>query len=127
MTVVAQGEAQKAEYRKFKIHSVTNDDPGALQETLERRLTHPEWTFPKVIVVDGSTAQMRRAQSVLKKAGVGIPIVGVVKDEHHRPIHLRGDTKAIVAHEKDILLANSEAHRFAIAWHRKRNRKSLFQ
>lgn len=125
MTVVAGGEAQKAEYRKFKIRTVTNDDPGALQETLERRLNHHEWTLPRVIVVDGSVAQMRRAAKVLTKAGVQIPIVGVVKDEHHRPRELIGDTKAISAHEKDILLANAEAHRFAITWHRRRQRKSL--
>lgn len=125
MTVVAGGEAQKDQYRKFKIRTVTNDDPGALQETLERRLGHPEWVLPKVIVVDGSVAQMRRAAKVLKNAGHMIPIVGVVKDEHHKPLHLAGDTKAIEAHEKDILLANAEAHRFAITWHRRRRRRSL--
>lgn len=127
MTVVAGGEAQKDQYRKFKIHTVTNDDPGALQEILERRLTHVEWALPKVVVVDGSVAQMRRAASVLKKAGVLIPIVGVVKDEHHKPLHLSGDTKAIEAHEKDILLANAEAHRFAITWHRRRRSKQSFK
>src|SRR5262249_5018618 len=46
MTVVAGGEAQKDQYRKFKIRTVTNDDPGALAETLERRLNHSEWTLP---------------------------------------------------------------------------------
>ncbi len=125
MTVVAGGEAQKDQYRKFKIRSVTNDDTAALAETLERRLNHSEWTLPRVLVVDGSTAQMRRAAKVLKSAGVDIPIVGVVKDEFHRPLRLAGDTKAIAAHEKDILLANAEAHRFAISWHRRRQRKAL--
>jgi len=126
MTVVAGGEAQKTEYRKFKIRTVTNDDPGALAETLERRLNHNEWTLPRVIAVDGSTAQMRRAEKILKDAGLQIPVVGVVKDEFHHPLRLAGDTKAIAAHEKDILLANAEAHRFAITWHRKRQRRGLF-
>lgn len=125
MTVVAGGEAQKNEYRKFKIRTVTNDDPGALAETLERRLNHAEWTLPRVIVVDGSTAQMRRAAKILKQVGLEIPVVGVVKDEFHRPLRLAGDTKAIAAHEKDILLANAEAHRFAITWHRQRQRRGL--
>ena len=125
MTVVAGGEAQKSEYRKFKIRSATNDDPRALAETLKRRLNHTEWTMPRVIVVDGATAQMRRSAKILKSVGVQIPIVGVVKDEFHRPRRLIGDTKAITAHEKDILLANAEAHRFAITWHRKRQRRSL--
>jgi len=125
LTVVAGGEAQKSEYRKFKIRTVTNDDTGALAETLERRLGHNEWTLPRVIVVDGATAQMRRAMKILQSAGVEIPVVGVVKDEFHRPQRLIGDTKAIAAHEKDILLANAEAHRFAITWHRRRQRKGL--
>jgi excinuclease ABC subunit C len=125
MTVVGNGEALKGEYRKFKIRSVTNNDPAALKEILERRLTHSEWTMPKVIVVDGGQSQLRVARKVLQTAGVRIPIVGVVKDEYHRPKNLIGDTKAIQAHEKDILLANSEAHKFAITWHRRRTRDSL--
>lgn len=125
MTVVDGGEPLKAEYRKFTIRTVGNDDPGALQEMLERRLAHPEWPYPKLIVVDGGLAQLRRAQSVLRKAGVTIPVVGVVKDEHHKPERLIGDQKAIRLHEKDILLVNAEAHRFGIGWHRTRLRKGL--
>ncbi len=125
MTVVSGGEPQKEEYRKFNINTVTNDDPAALAEMLERRLNHPEWTLPRIIVVDGGSAQLRRATKVLAKAGVSIPVVGVVKDEFHRPERLIGDTKAISANEKDILLANSEAHRFAITWHRRRQRKNF--
>ena len=125
MTVVAGGEAQKAEYRKFKIRTVRNDDVGALAETLERRLNHNEWTLPRVIVVDGAKAQLRRAIKILAKLELQIPVVGVVKDEFHRPRELIGDTKAIQAHEKDILLANAEAHRFAITWHRRRQRRGM--
>ena len=81
--------------------------------------------MPRVIVVDGGAAQFRRATKILDKAGIKIPVVGVVKNEFHRPERLIGDTKAIAAHEKDILLANSEAHRYAITWHRSRRRKGL--
>lgn len=126
MTVVDHGEAHKSEYRKFKIRTVANDDPGALAELLERRLGHPEWPYPKVIAVDGAVAQLRRAQAVLRKMGVAIPIVGVVKDERHKPLRLIGDKRAAELYERDILLANAEAHRYAIGWHRKRLRKSVF-
>ncbi len=125
MTVVDGGEPQKAEYRKFTIRTVGNDDPGALQEMLERRLSHPEWRYPKLIVVDGGVAQLRRAQAVLRKAGVSIPVVGVVKDDRHKPERLIGDQRAIRLHEKDILLVNAEAHRFGITWHQKRLRRRL--
>lgn len=123
MTVVNSGEAYKAAYRKFKIHSDQNNDVASLTEALERRLNHPEWPLPRAFVVDGSKAQLNAAGKVLKKAGIMIPIVGVVKDERHKPVNLVGDKRIIEAYEKDILLANNEAHRFAITWHRKRRGK----
>jgi excinuclease ABC subunit C len=125
MTVVDGGEAMKSEYRKFTIKTAGNDDPASLQEMLERRLAHPEWRFPKLIVVDGGIAQLRRAQAVLRKAGVSIPVVGVVKDDRHKPLRIIGDKKAAQDFEKDILLVNAEAHRFGITWHRGRLRKRL--
>lgn len=44
--------------------------------------------------------------------------MGVVKDEKHRPREIRGNRELIKDRERDILLANSEAHRFAIGYHR---------
>jgi len=125
MTVIDGGEAVQAAYRKFKIRSAANNDVAALAEVLERRLVHTEWPLPRVIVVDGGKAQMNAARRVLAEAGVQIPLVGVVKDKSHRPSRLIGNTRAIEAYEQDILRANSEAHRFAISWHRRRRGKLL--
>ncbi len=126
MTVVIKGEAHTSEYRKFKIKSVTNNDVAALSEMLERRLGHTEWQLPRIVVVDGSSAQVRAAERIFKKVGVVIPVIGVVKNEFHKPERLIGDQKLIQEFEKDIVLANSEAHRFAIGWHRKRRRDATF-
>lgn len=123
MTVVAGGEPVKSAYRKFKIQSAKNNDVAALKEMLSRRLVHQEWPLPRVFVVDGGKGQLNAARSVLKDAGVGIALVGVVKNAKHQPEKLIGDERAIKAHQKDILLANNEAHRFAIGWHRKRRAK----
>ena len=123
MMVVDSGEVVKAAYRKFKIKTATNDDVASLKEALSRRLNHPEWPLPRVFVVDGGRGQMRAAQSVLKQAGVEVPIVGVVKNEFHKPERLIGDKRVVEAYERDILLANNEAHRFALQWHRKRRGK----
>lgn len=126
MTVVAGGEPVKSAYRKFKIQSAKNNDVAALKEMLARRLVHAEWPLPRVFVVDGGKGQLNAARNVLKDAGVGIALVGVVKNEKHQPEKLIGDERAIAAHQKDILLANNEAHRFAITWHRRRrDRRSL--
>lgn len=124
MTVVEGGEVQKDEYRKFKITTVEgSNDPAALKEILDRRLGHPEWPLPQIIVVDGSTAQKNAAESVLQKYGVLIPVIGVVKDEYHRPKRIIGPRKLRDEFERDIVLANSEAHRFAIGYHRKKRAK----
>lgn len=126
MVVVEEGAATKGQYRKFKIKSAkAGDDPGALREILSRRLGHDEWPLPRLIVVDGSTAQINAAQSVLAEYGMAIPVVGVVKDEKHRPRNIAGDRELIKDHEREILLANSEAHRFAIGFHRIKSRKAL--
>ena len=125
MTVAQGGESVKAAYRMFKIKTATNDDVASLKEALSRRLNHAEWPLPRVFVVDGGKGQLRGAQSVLKQAGVEVPIVGVVKNEFHKPERLVGDKKCIEAYERDILLANSEAHRFAITWHRRRRNRGL--
>ncbi len=123
MTVVHSGEAVKGQYRKFKIQSATNNDVAALKEALSRRLAHAEWPLPRVFVVDGASAQVNAARRVLRDVGVEISVVGVVKNEQHKPERLVGDQRAIQAYEKDILLANAEAHRFAVTWHRKRRQK----
>lgn len=123
MTVVEGGEPAKSEYRKFKIQSLTgSNDPAALKEVLERRLGHPEWPYPQIIVVDGSTAQKNAAEHVLRKAGVLIPVVAVVKDERHKPIRLIAAKKLLEKYEHAILLANAESHRFAISYHRSKRK-----
>ena len=64
-------------------------------------------------------------EGILKEYGVVIPVVGVVKDTKHRPREIRGDRQIFGGLERDILLANAEAHRFAITYHRARSRKAL--
>jgi excinuclease ABC subunit C len=120
MTVVEGGEVKKSEYRKFKIKAFSAaNDPGALKEVLQRRLNHPEWPLPQLIVVDGSTAQKNAAEHVLRTLGIVIPVVAVVKDERHKPTRLIGSAPLLKTHQTGILLANAESHRFAITYHRK--------
>ncbi|MDO8518179.1 MAG: GIY-YIG nuclease family protein [bacterium] len=123
MVVVANGEAQKNDYRVFTIRNAkAGDDVGALREILSRRLWHEEWPLPRLVVVDGSVGQVNAARKVLSEYAIQIPVVGVVKDEKHRPRSIVGNTNV---GEKDILLANAEAHRFAISRHRRALRARL--
>ena len=143
MTVVADGAPSKRDYRTFRIRgdmgftkphiktrtsdvlvSRINNDIASLKEILSRRLSHPEWPLPSVIVVDGGTAHKKAAESVLSAAGVSIPVAAVVKDERHRPREIIGARRAGIR-EADAVLANSEAHRFSIAKHRNARSQSM--
>ncbi|MEK7461595.1 MAG: GIY-YIG nuclease family protein [Patescibacteria group bacterium] len=119
MTVVKDGELNKNQYRKFKIRLDSNNDTASLREVLIRRLTHREWVLPGLIVVDGGRSQLNIAREVLRKAGLGIDVVSVVKDERHKAREILGKSVKSLAFDRSILLANAEAHRFAIQYHRK--------
>jgi excinuclease ABC subunit C len=129
MTVVENGYADKSSYRKFKIKKLPKGsvhDLASLQEILERRFSHDDWKFPALVVVDGGRTHYQYAQQILQKLKITIPVVAVVKDEQHRPKAIIGDDQIIKNHKKEILLANSESHRFAIGYHTLlRNKKFL--
>jgi excinuclease UvrABC nuclease subunit len=67
-------------------------------------------------VVDGGIAQKNAVEKVLQNKALNIEVVAVVKDEHHKPKEKL---------KKEILLANAEAHRFAISFHKKLRGKLL--
>jgi excinuclease ABC subunit C len=123
MAPVLDGIIVRDEIRRFRVRGVGNNDTAALTEIISRRLAHPEWPLPRVFVVDGGRAQMNSAKRVLAEAGIGVPVVGVVKDDRHRPRDILGPRHIVREHENDILLANNEAHARAITYHRLRRRK----
>jgi excinuclease ABC subunit C len=136
MMVMENSEIKKSDYRKFKIKSNPGvNDTKALMEVLTRRLAHTEWPFPDLIVVDGGVAQKNAMEKILKEKGLDIPVVSVVKDEHHKPKEILGTTSLLASLklrginsksselEKEILLCNTEAHRFAIGFHKQLRRK----
>jgi len=154
MTVVENGEISKNEYRKFKIKNdplnsssaevglarsssialvrpatgglAGVNDTKALKEVVSRRLGHIEWRIPDLIVVDGGIAQKRAVEKAVREAKYDIPVVSVVKDERHKPKEILGD-KSFLKYEKEILLSNAEAHRFAIGFHKILRNKNMFQ
>ena len=121
MVVFENGEPNKSQYRKFKIkYSGTEpNDPKMMAEILTRRVKHTEWPAPDLIIVDGGITQLNAARSVLPKSQ---PVISLAKKEeeiyapNRPPIHaaqLGNETKLFLQHLRD------EAHRFAIAYHRK--------
>ncbi len=128
MVVVENGVTLPSGYRKFKIRGAgknQSNDPLNLREILTRRFDHEEWVLPNLLVVDGNNIQKRVAEELVHEKGFSIPVVAVVKDEHHKAREILGITESEKEWEKAIILANSEAHRFSVAYHRKLLRKNL--
>jgi excinuclease ABC subunit C len=130
MVVFEKGRPKKADYRKFRIKSVEGpNDFASLAEVLTRRFERgirQENGFdrlPDLIMMDGGKGQVHAALEVLDKLGLGIPVCGMVKDDHHRtrglyyndeeiPIDTRSEGFHLMTRIQD------EAHRFAIEYHR---------
>ncbi len=128
MTVIKDGTPFKSDYRKFKIKGAgldKNNDILNLKEVLERRFDHLEWPLPNLIVLDGGRNQLKAGEKILTTLGFDIPVVAVVKDKHHKPREIIGSGTLARQYEMEILLANNEAHRFALSYHRKRRGRLL--
>lgn len=141
MVVMRDGEFDKRAYRKFKVSSTESaDEVKSLSEILSRRLRHLEWPLPKYIVVDGNAIQLNAANKVLADypslSAIGIKVVSVVKDDKHKAREVLGlqqsqteglKTLENAQLEKDIIKINSEAHRFAVTYHRLLRSKENFK
>lgn len=122
LTVWQDGSIAKDEYKHFKLkgdQANRSNDTANLAEILQRRFKHDEWRTPDVIVVDGGQAQINIAKKVLAENKQKIEIVSVVKDDKHQAREILGNLKLKTKYKEAILEVNSEAHRFALAYHRK--------
>ena len=81
MVVFINGASARDQYRKFKIRTSTNDDLKSMQEVISRRLKHPEWDFPDLIVLDGGITQVNAILPLVEP--FGIPVIGRDKSGDH--------------------------------------------
>lgn len=122
------GEADKKEYRLFKIkNNFLNDDLRALEEVLSRRFQHPEWPQPDLVLIDGGRGQLNFLTPLFKKYKIKnfVAISEYVKNELIFPKDMKESDKAKIKKIKEyLLLARDEAHRFA-NFARKRSKSLL--
>lgn len=129
MTVIEDGRPNKSQYRKFKIREEVGegalsggagkvDDLMRTREVLVRRFNHPEWRAPDLIVIDGGLTHLRHMRRLLVELNVPSPVVSVVKDERHKAKAILGNKELAASYKPSIILANLEAHRFAIEYHK---------
>lgn len=122
------GQEDKDSYRKFKIKTVEGiDDIGSLTEVLRRRLEHPEWPLPDLMMMDGGLAQLNAAQKVLFNKGLKIPLLAVAKGPSRQKAEQFWHGPKILLNEKIIRRIMAEAHRFAVQYYRLSHRKGLIK
>lgn len=129
MVVFEHGAPHKSDYRKFIIRSFTGQsDVDALAEVINRRLNHPEWPLPDVILLDGGRPQISRIKKVFSERGVEIPFLGIAKGaQRKRNDIILGDTVPAFVHwaskHRGLLVrVRDEAHRFAITFQRSKRK-----
>jgi excinuclease ABC subunit C len=134
MVVFTEGEADKSQYKKFRIRMENEpNDIAMLKEILQRRFTHPEWKYPEVILIDGGIAQLNIAISVKneKPETKGIKVISIAKRNKDLYIEGREDFIPLKTLPREIynfvLQLDDEAHRFAITYHKKLRKESLLK
>jgi excinuclease ABC subunit C len=127
--VFKKARPAKKDYRHFNIKTVVGaDDFSSMYETVYRRykrLTEDEAPLPQLIVVDGGKGQLHAASNALKNLGMygRTAIIGIAKrleeiyfPEDSVPLYLDKSSESL----KLIQQIRDEAHRFGIAFHRKK-------
>ncbi len=134
------GHPDKSGYRRFKVRGVSGqDDFASLREVVARSLRRGvrEDDLPDLVVIDGGEQQLASALAAREEAGAWeVPIVGLAKARPERgargrrraateerlflegakaPIELERHSPARLMLER----VRDEAHRFAIAYHRR--------
>ena len=127
----------KSDYRRFNIAGIQpGDDYAAMYQALTRRykrVRDGELTAPDVLLIDGGKGQLAEAAKVIDELGIkGMTLIGVAKGADRRPgqeqLFLLGqETPTILPPDSSALhliqRVRDEAHRFAIAGHRRKRAK----
>lgn len=132
------GEFDKRTYKRYALSG--SDEYAQMSELLTRRASRfSEDTPPDLWLLDGGSAQIKIAREVIASCGANVDIVGIAKEKvNHRAYRAKGGARDILRTEdlelrlerddKRLMLLQKlrdEAHRFAISFHRKKQRKSL--
>jgi excinuclease ABC subunit C len=135
MVVFEGGLPKKADYRKFKIKTVSGaaDDFASMREVVGRRykrLLEEGKDLPDLVLVDGGKGQLGAAVEALEELGLGEqPVASLAKREEL--IFVRGRDQPIALPRSSPVLqlvqrVRDEAHRFAIGFHRQvRSRRTI--
>jgi excinuclease ABC subunit C len=143
MVVLEDGLPRKSEYRRFKVNVPGNDDYGAMDEVLTRRLTaylidkdkpvaeRGKFAYPpQLLLVDGGKGQLGVAVAVLDRLGLRdeIPVASLAKQFEEVYLPGRSDPVEVPRGSEALFLLQrirDESHRFAISYHRQLRNKRM--
>ncbi len=129
MVVWEDGRMNKNAYRKFIIKTVEGvDDFASMREVITRRykrVLEEKQNMPGLILIDGGIGQLHAAAEALESLGVtDQPLASIAKREEIIYVFGQEDDPVVLDHHNPVLhlvqMIRDEAHRFAIAFHRKR-------
>lgn len=129
MVVWEDGAMKKADYRKFIIRTVPqNDDFASMREVVGRRysrLQAEKKAFPDLILIDGGIGQLHAAADALEALQViNLPMASIAKKEEILYVLGKEDEPVVFDHHSPALhliqQIRDEAHRFAVTFHRTR-------
>jgi excinuclease ABC subunit C len=144
MVVFEDGLPKKSDYRHFRVTSVPgNDDYGAMEEVLTRRLRSllseepgggPEpvpgrpvtrrFAYPpQLLLLDGGAGQLNVGRRVLEELGLSerIPVAALAKSFEEVYLPGRDEPLRLPRQSEALYLLQQlrdEAHRFAVSYHR---------
>jgi excinuclease ABC subunit C len=134
MAVFSKGLPKRANYRRFRIKSVSGiDDYAMIQEMLKRRFKRSlgaddSWSvMPDLILIDGGKGHLNAALDLLKELGIdSIPAAALAKENEE--VFIRGRSEPLNIPRTSAALhllqrIRDEAHRFAIGYHHKLRQK----
>ncbi len=129
MVVAINGRMSNQNYRHFKIQNPNiPNDVAALKETIVRRLKHPEWGVPDLMVIDGGKPQINAAREALD-GKADLQIISLAKKfeeiyllDNPNPIRLQLTDPGL----RLLVKLRNESHRFARRLHHKLRSKALF-
>lgn len=141
MVVWEDGKMKKSDYRRFRIKTVEGaNDFASMEEVVTRRYggtlgpkANKALPLPDLILIDGGVGQLGAAVDALRAVGLGhLPVVGLakakgVKEERiYAPGHRDPLILSPTSHVSRLVQRiRDEAHRFAIAYHRKLRGQAL--
>jgi excinuclease ABC subunit C len=134
MAVFSKGLSKRAQYRRFRIKTVSGiDDYAMIREVLRRRFkrsttSDENWSaIPNLILIDGGKGHLNTALDTLKEVGLeSVPVAALAKENEE--VFIPGRLEALNIPRTSTALhllqrIRDEAHRFAIGYHHKLRQK----